>query len=34
MDAVEWIIKIAIFGVLAIAVIGTVQRLMETLKKR
>ena len=34
MDISEVIIKIAIFGVLAVAVIGTVQNLIDTFKKR
>jgi hypothetical protein len=34
MDIVEWIIKLAIFGVLAIAVIGTVQNILRDFKGR
>lgn len=34
MDITEWIIQISIFGVLAVAVIGTVQNLLQILKKR
>lgn len=34
MDIVEWIIKLAIFGVLAIAVIGTAQNILKDFKER
>jgi hypothetical protein len=34
MDIADWIIRIAIFGVLAAAVIGTFQNLYTAIKKR
>jgi hypothetical protein len=34
MTITEWIIRLSIFGVLAMAVIGTVQRLTDAMKKK
>ncbi len=34
MEITEWIIQISIFGVLAVAVIGTVQNLLQIIRKR
>jgi hypothetical protein len=34
VEITEWIIKISIFGVLAVAVIGTVQNLLRSFRKR
>jgi type II secretory pathway pseudopilin PulG len=33
MTITEWIIQLSIFGVLALAVIGTVQKLVDAMKK-
>jgi hypothetical protein len=34
LSAVDWIIRTAIFGVLACAVIGTLQNLIDAIKNR
>jgi type II secretory pathway pseudopilin PulG len=34
MTLTEWIIQLSIFGVMAMAVIGTVQRLTDAMKKK
>jgi type II secretory pathway pseudopilin PulG len=34
MTITEWIIQLSIFGVLALAVIGTVQNLVDAIKKK
>ncbi len=34
MTLTEWIIQLSIFGVLALAVVGTVQRLTDAMKKK
>jgi hypothetical protein len=34
MDITDWIIQISIFGVLALAVVGTVQNLADAMKKK
>ena len=34
MTITDWIIQLSIFGVLALAVVGTVQNLVDAMKKR
>jgi len=34
MTITDWIIQLSIFGVLALAVVGTVQNLADALKKK
>ena len=34
MSLTEWIIQLSIFGVMAMAVIGTVQKLIDAMKKK
>jgi hypothetical protein len=34
MTITEWIIRLSIFGVLALAVLGTVQNLVDAMKKK
>jgi hypothetical protein len=34
MTLTEWIIQLSIFGVLALAVVGTVQNLVDAMKKK
>jgi hypothetical protein len=34
MSLTEWIIQLSIFGVMAMAVIGTVQKLVDAMKKK
>jgi hypothetical protein len=34
MTIADWIIQLSIFGVLALAVVGTVQNLVDALKKK
>jgi len=34
MDISDWIIRLSIFGVMAMAVIGTIQRLVDAMKKK
>jgi type II secretory pathway pseudopilin PulG len=34
MSITEWIIQLSIFGVLAVAVIGTIQNLVDAMKKK
>jgi hypothetical protein len=34
MTVTEWIIQLSIFGVLALAVVGTVQNLADAMKKK
>jgi nitrate reductase NapE component len=34
MDITDWIIQISIFGVLALAVVGTFQNLADAMKKK
>jgi hypothetical protein len=34
MTVTEWIIRLSIFAVLALAVVGTVQNLVDALKKK
>jgi hypothetical protein len=34
MNITDWIIQLSIFGVLAVAVIGTIQNLVDAMKKK
>ena len=34
MTITEWIIQLSIFGVLALAVVGTVQNLVDAMRKK
>jgi hypothetical protein len=34
MTITDWIIQLSIFGVLALAVVGTVQNLVDAIKKK
>jgi len=34
MSITDWIIQLSIFGVLAVAVIGTIQNLVDAMKKK
>ena len=34
MTITEWIIQLSIFGVLALAVVGTVQNLVDAIRKK
>ena len=34
MSLTEWIIQLSIFGVMAMAVIGTIQKLVDAMKKK
>jgi hypothetical protein len=34
MSLTEWIIQLSIFGVMAMAVIGTIQKLVDAMRKK